>query len=101
LALFTNHLVAHRNENLFFWNPAVFALLPLGVMLMRNSPRAKGWLFNTWALLGGLSVLGVAVKVLPNFHQANWNIIAVLAPLNLGMAALDVLQRRHDRRQKL
>lgn len=96
LAVFTNHLVAHRNENLFFLNPATFALLPLGVPLMRNSPRAKGWLFNTWALLGGLTVLGLAVKVLPNFQQANWNIIAVVAPLNLGMAALSVLQRRHD-----
>ena len=38
--MWTNHEVAHRNENLFLINPLTFALLPLGLMLVKGSKRA-------------------------------------------------------------
>lgn len=88
VGIFTNHTVAHRNENLFLVNPITFALLPLGVMLIFNSKRARGGLFWTWAALGGLSLLGVVVKVLPMFDQQNWNLIALFLPINVGYALL-------------
>ncbi len=94
LALFTDHLVAHRNENLFFINPLSLALLPLGVMLMAGSARASVGLRRTWWALAALSVLGIVVKVLPGFTQANWNIIALAVPVNVGFALLTVLQQR-------
>ncbi|MEW6431417.1 MAG: DUF4105 domain-containing protein [Myxococcota bacterium] len=98
VGLFTNHTVAHRNENLFLVNPITFALLPLGVMLLFNAKRARGGLFWTWAALGGLSLLGVVVKVLPMFDQQNWNLIALFLPINVGYALLFWLdwRRRED-----
>ncbi|MEW5738333.1 MAG: DUF4105 domain-containing protein [Myxococcota bacterium] len=88
VGIFTNHTVAHRNENLFLVNPITFALLPLGVMLMWGAKRARPGLFWTWAALGALSLLGVALKVLPMFDQQNWNLIALFVPVNVGFAAL-------------
>jgi hypothetical protein len=88
VGLFTNHTVAQRNENLFLVNPVSFALLPLGVMLMLGSRKARPALLWTWSALGGLSLLGVALKVLPLFDQQNWNLIALLLPINAGFAAL-------------
>jgi hypothetical protein len=86
VGLFTNHTVAQRNENLFLVNPITFALLPLGVMLVFNSKRARKGLFWTWAVLAGLSLLGVVAKVLPMFDQQNWNLIALFLPVNVGFA---------------
>lgn len=88
VGLFTNHTVAHHNENLFLVNPITFALLPLGVMLIFNSKRARNGLFWTWAALAALSLLGVVAKVLPMFDQQNWNLIALFLPINVGYAAL-------------
>lgn len=88
VGLFTDHTVAHHNENLFLVNPITFALLPLGVMLIFNSERARNGLFYTWAALAALSLLGVVVKVLPMFDQQNWNLIALFLPINVGYAAL-------------
>lgn len=97
VGLFTNHTVAHRNENLFLVNPVTLALLPLGVMLVAGSKRARNGLFWTWAALGGLTLLGVVLKVLPMFDQQNWNLIALFAPINVGFAALFWLDwRRRD-----
>ncbi|MCC6333336.1 MAG: DUF4105 domain-containing protein [Myxococcales bacterium] len=94
VGIFTNHTVAHRNENLLLVNPITFALLPLGVMLMWGAKKARPALFWTWAALGALSLLGVALKVLPMFDQQNWNLIALFAPINVGFAALFWLDRR-------
>jgi hypothetical protein len=96
VGLFTNHTVAHRNENLFFINPVTFALLPLGAMLMFGSSRAKRGLRWTCTVLAALSVLGVMVKVLPPFNQDNWNIIAIAAPVNVALAALFWLDARRQ-----
>jgi hypothetical protein len=94
IGTFTNNAVTHRNENLFLINPATLALLPLGVMLMRGSPRALPalkWL--TSGLLAG-GVLGVALKALPAFDQQNWNVIALVLPLSLATAV--AFHRRVD-----
>jgi hypothetical protein len=37
-------------------------------------------------LVGGLSLLGVALKVLPIFHQVNGQVLALTVPANLGLA---------------
>lgn len=94
VGIFTNHTVAHRNENLFLVNPITFALLPLGIMLIAGAKQAKSGLFWTWSALGALSLLGVVVKVLPMFDQQNWNLIALFLPINVGFAAMFFLDWR-------
>ena len=94
VGLFTNHTVAHRNENLFLVNPITFALLPLGVMAIFGSRRAPGAIRWAWSALAVTAVLGVGVKVLPMFDQQNWNLIALVLPVSVAMAAATWLAHR-------
>ncbi|MFO0594275.1 MAG: DUF4105 domain-containing protein [Myxococcaceae bacterium] len=94
LMCFTDHDVTFWNENLWQANPLFLALIPLGVMVMRNSSRALSANVRVWQVIAALSVMGVLIKVLPMADQANGNILAVLVPLNLGFAASWWLQRR-------
>lgn len=91
VGLFTNHTVAHRNENLFGIGPLHWLLVPVGVQLALG--RAKAWprLRTVGLAVAALSVLGVLVKVLPMFDQDNWNLIALTLPVNVAVAALGVL----------
>jgi hypothetical protein len=98
MGLFTDHSVTHRNENLFLANPITLALLPLGLMLVFGSKRARTGLLWTWSALGLLSILGMVLKVLPAFDQANWNLIALLAPINLSFAAAHWMERQRSTR---
>jgi hypothetical protein len=84
VGIWTNHQVAHRNENLFLINPVTFALLFLGPMLMKGSPRAVPALKWVSAVLAGTALLGVVVKVLPMFDQQNWNLICLVLPLSVA-----------------
>lgn len=87
MGVFTDHSVTHRNENLFLANPVTLALLPLGLMLAFGSTRSPQRLRGVWTLLAALGLVGVLLKALPMFDQANWNLIALLLPVNLGFAA--------------
>jgi hypothetical protein len=98
MGAFTDHSVTHRNENLFLWNPLTLALLPLGLMLAWGSRRAAPALRWTCTALAALTGLGVLLKALPVFDQANWNLIALLAPMTLGLAAIQWLARRRPAR---
>lgn len=86
VGLWTNHQVAHRNENLFLVNPITFALLFLGPLLIRRSPRALPGLKWVTAALAVTALLGVAAKALPMFDQQNWNLICLVLPLSLASA---------------
>ncbi len=93
VGLWTNHSVAHHNENLFLVNPITFAMLPLGLMLIFGSKRARGGLFWCWAALAAISLAGLAAKVLPMLDQNNWNLICLVLPVNLLHAAAFWLAR--------
>lgn len=97
LMSFTDHDVTFGNENLFQANPLTLALFPLGLMLAWGSKRAVKGNRVVWSALAVLSVLGVLLKVLPSFDQANGNILAILVPVNVGFAALWWLHERHQR----
>jgi hypothetical protein len=86
VGIWTNHQVAHRNENLFLINPLTFALLVLGPMLMKGSTRALPALKWVSAGLAVLALVGLAAKVLPMFDQQNWNLICLVLPLSLATA---------------
>ncbi|MBX7096161.1 MAG: DUF4105 domain-containing protein [Myxococcaceae bacterium] len=95
VGIFTDHTVAHRNENLFLVNPITFALFPLGLMLIFGSTRARNGLKWTWSALAALGALGVLCKVLPAFDQANWNLNLLELPVTFGFAALWWLDARY------
>jgi hypothetical protein len=83
VSLWTNHEVAHRNENLFLIEPLTFLLLPFGLMFAFGSKRAEGLLRVTTLLISLIALVGLALKVLPSFDQQNWNLICLVLPLTL------------------
>ncbi len=81
---FTDHVMAYRNENLFQVNPvALFLALLVPLALWRGKWGAA---VGVAALLAMLSALGLALKLLPAFHQVNGPVIALALPAHLGIA---------------
>lgn len=95
--LFTEHTVTYHNENLLLANPLTLLLLPLGVMMLWGSARAFRW--ARWSAVGLalLSLLGLLLKLLPAFDQANALPMAVLLPTNLGLALGHLLWQARPR----
>jgi hypothetical protein len=90
----TDHVVAHRNENIFLCAPWAVALLVLGVGV------ALGWRGATRNALRVavasllLGLLGWGLKAHPAFHQHNASLIALLLPPWFGMA-IGLLHAKH------
>jgi hypothetical protein len=84
---FTDHVMAYRNENLFQVNPLALVAALLLPFALCGSPRASRLTGATGMALAALSVLGLALKVLPGFDQANVQVIALALPIHLGVAA--------------
>ena len=100
LAWFTDHQVAHWNLNVFYANPLSFAMLPLGLAIALGSHRAWNWSKAGWMILGGTTVAGLAMELVPpGSGQANGEVIASYGVFNLvtagGLTCLD--QRRSMR----
>lgn len=84
LWLFTDHEVAKYNANLLLFNPLViFALVP--------SLKRVGA-----ALLAGGVAIGFLLLLIPT-HQYNLDVLLLLAPINLAVAAF--LLKRHQSKQ--
>ncbi|HUG28644.1 MAG TPA: DUF4105 domain-containing protein [Gemmatimonadales bacterium] len=82
----TSHEVAWRNENLWQFNLASLALLAILPSARRGNERlsAAAWLLAL--AIVGCSLFGIALKVFPAFDQANWDVIALALPANVGLA---------------
>ncbi len=91
---FTDHVVAHRNENIFLCAPWALALVVLGLGVAFGSRRAAlaALRVSVAALL--FALLGWALKALPPFHQHNASLIALFIPPWIGLAA-GLLHARH------
>jgi hypothetical protein len=79
--------MAYRNENLFQVNPLALIVALLLPFALRGSPRASRLARGTAMVVAALSALGLALKLLPAFHQANTQVIALALPIHLGVAA--------------
>jgi hypothetical protein len=83
---FTDHLAAHRNENLF---QASLFLVPLAIVLPAAA-AGRAWARRPALQLGALAALsslaGLALQVLPGFDQQNGDILALAVPVNVGLA---------------
>jgi hypothetical protein len=84
---FTDHVMAYRNENLFQVNPLALVLGLLLPFALRGWPRAGRMAAILAGAVAGLSLLGLALKVLPWFDQANVQVTALALPIHLGVAA--------------
>lgn len=83
---FTDHQSAWRNENLLLLNPLCLLLLPTWIGAFRRawavSPRAQ---VLAWTILF-CSAVGLFLKVLPSFVQANLHWILLILPIHLALA---------------
>jgi hypothetical protein len=86
LWLFTDHTIAHRNENLFQFS--VFAL-PLVILAPAVAYGARWAVRPARALAfvaAASSLLGFVLQLLPGLDQVNGEIIALLLPAHLAVA---------------
>jgi hypothetical protein len=81
----TDHVMAYRNENLLQLSPLALLLLPAMIWSLRGS-RWPGAGRVIGLLVAGLSLLGLALKLLPAFDQRNGPVIALALPAQLGIA---------------
>ncbi|MDT8369988.1 MAG: DUF4105 domain-containing protein [Longimicrobiales bacterium] len=85
LWFFTDHDFAARNEGILQATPfhllLVLFLLPL---VAGRRPGARAVRLSRW--LSALALLGLLLKALPPFTQANLELIVLLLPLQLGLA---------------
>jgi hypothetical protein len=82
---FTNHVIAHANENLLQWNPLLLLLALLVPPLAFGVRWAARPALGLALAVAALSVLGLLVKVLPWFGQQNLSMIALVLPAHLGL----------------
>ncbi len=82
----SGHQVTWRNENLWQFNLAALALLPILPAARRGGARSLPAARALVVVIAGCSLVGVLLKVLPIFGQANWDVIALALPANLGLA---------------
>ena len=94
---FTDHEVAHRNENILQCVPWALLLVALALNAARGSRRSLDLTFRLTLAAAAASLLGLLLKALPWFDQNNWEIIALLLPFWAGAAfALVAWRRAHD-----
>lgn len=78
LWLFSSHVAAYSNENLFLFNAMVPALAIAIPLRWRGARRLAG-------VVAGAAALGLLLKVLPGFDQRNLDVIALALPAHAGV----------------
>jgi hypothetical protein len=94
LMSFTDHSVTYGNENAFLVS---FVALLLGVALrpaMHGNPRARRLAAGLAVAVAGLALCAVLIKLTPWARQDDWELIALLLPIDLGLAAGTVMAVR-------
>jgi len=78
----TDHFVCKYNENLLHVTPLALVFL---VLLPKASGGGWRLAFVVSAIIAGLSLLGLALKVTPFFFQVNGDMISVCLPVHLAL----------------
>lgn len=99
LWLFTHHVYSYRNENLFQANPVslilAFALFAIARKSSAEVPiQRRPFVLRLALVVAALSLLGFVIQVLPQFDQANGEIIGLLLPANVAIALVLLLRPR-------
>jgi hypothetical protein len=92
--IFTDHVVAHRNENIFLCAPWAVALFALGLGVSFGSQRMTLAALRVAVASLLLALLGWGLKAHPAFHQHNATLMALLLPPWFGIS-IGLLHARH------
>jgi hypothetical protein len=91
---FTDHVVAHRNQNILLCAPWAIALLVLGVGVAMGRPGATRKALAVAVAALGAMIAALTLKVGIVTHQENSALIAFFFPAWLGITAA-LLQLRY------
>ena len=91
---FTDHVVAHRNQNILICAPWAIALVVLGVGVALGRPGATNKAFGVATVALGAALAAVALKAGIGAHQENGALIAFFLPAWTGVSAA-LLQLRY------
>lgn len=83
----TDHTAAYYNENVLQANLLALPLLWLVPRYLRRSGSAARWALVLATLVAAMSLLGLILKLLPQFYQVNGSVIALGLPAHAGIAA--------------
>ena len=81
----TDHVIAHQNENILQFSPLALGIVGLACTAPW-SPRAADRASVVALVVALLAWVGLLLKVLPPFYQANGEFIALALPLWTGLA---------------
>lgn len=93
----TDHESCRPNENVLHVSMLALPLLALMPLLSFGRRRGAKLAVRLTYLMAALSLCGALLKALPSFYQANWNIIALCLPVNLGLALAAYAMSRQPR----
>jgi hypothetical protein len=85
--MFTDHDTSYRNENLFWFNPVAILLVVLVPLLVYRVPWSERVGRLAAVFVAGVSLLGLALQVVPGMDQVSGPLIALAVPPNLTLAA--------------
>jgi hypothetical protein len=85
--LFTDHVVAHRNQNILLAAPWAIALAGLGIGVAAGRPGATRKAFKVAAAALAAAIAAVVIKLGVAAHQENTALVAFFLPAWLGVAA--------------
>jgi len=94
LWLFTDHVAAGSNENVLQFNLLALSmvlLLPLG---LRQGGKWGSAAVRGSVVVAAMALAGLLIKIFPGFHQVNFEIIALVLPVYLGLTAGLLAQTR-------
>jgi hypothetical protein len=84
---FTDHVVARYNENVFQANLLLLPLVVLVPPLARGAAWARRPAVALAVAAAVASVVGLALKLVPGFDQRNADVVALMLPVNVSLAA--------------
>jgi hypothetical protein len=82
----TDHAAAYRNENVLQMDLLVLPLLWLVTRTVLGSGRGSRFTVLLAWTVAALSLLGLLLKIFPQFYQVNESIIALALPAHMGIA---------------
>jgi cytochrome bd-type quinol oxidase subunit 2 len=81
----TDHVAAHRNENIFMLNPLWLLIAVLGPMMILRR-RARGATVTLVRASAALACVTVLLHLVGVSRQPNWDAIGLILPVELALA---------------